>query len=216
MDDCRAPALPPTALERPAGLLAVGSFLLFIGWAFLFPLAGWGFLLVFCWFLVPALGFHIGAWYLLGRHVVRRSGSRPALVFGAFAASLFLFGAAFWSLRLAPGLSAFAYFAYVLFPIIPWVWVPVVLAHAVLFSTASRDLPDPAARAWARGGSLLLAGIACFALLSQFRLVDLGAWTFGLAGATFVPYLLLAAAWSQEVRVRPVRAPYSPAVGFAA
>ncbi|HYS70856.1 MAG TPA: hypothetical protein VEM95_00365, partial [Thermoplasmata archaeon] len=139
---------------------------------------------------------------------------RPS-VFGAFVASLVLFGLAIWTLvwGVAPlrrsELNA-------LFPILPWVWAPVVLAHAVLFASASAHLPDPRARSWAHAGIFILAALAAIALLDEIRIVDLGLGVLTFAGWTFVGYLLLASSF-QGTPQTPASAPaYPPVRGVAA
>ena len=136
-------------------------------------------------------------------------------MFGAFVASLVLFGLAIWTL--VGGMAPLRHSEFgVLFPILPWVWAPVVLAHAVLFASASAHLPDPRARSWAHAGIFILASLAAIALLDEVRIVDLGLGVLTFAGWTFVGYLFLASSF-QGTALRPARVPaYPPVRGVAA
>lgn len=201
----------PGSLTRATGLLAVGSLILFVGWALAVAAGGYFIFFVACFLMVPAIAFHGAAWYVLGQYAVRRSGSRPT-VFVAFVASLVAFGGSLSTF--AWGAPSWHYVVF-LFPFVPWVWAPVVLAHCALFESAARDLPDPRARAWSRAGVLVLAGLAVLGLVLQSESVDAGAWILAPAGATFVGYLLILSAWTQGADPATVRARYLGR-GFAA
>jgi hypothetical protein len=210
------PELPADrdSLALAAGFLALGSFILFAGLGLVLTLVrGYGALFLVCFPIFTAVVIHAAAWWQLGVYAVRHGAARPA-VFAAFVASLALFGLSmgglFWGtlpLRFLENLA--------LFPVLPWVWAPVVLSHAVLFGAASRDL-DPRAQTWARAGTYILVGLAVVALLGQVGIVDFGIGLFVLAGWTFVGYLILASCFSWGARPQPAPAPYPPLRGFAA
>lgn len=209
------PEPPESALRAPSYLLAGGSLVLFIGWSIGSRVEGWGFFFLVGPFLPVALALHAVAWYRLGHYALRASAGR-SVVFAAFVASLLAFGLAFSTLPRAFPSASSSLYAALLFPLVPWVWAPVVVAHAILFHAASRALPSTVARAWGRTGSVALAATATAGLLAQVFVRSVGTWMFALAGLTFVGYLILAAAWSQGERPPSVRPSYRGERGFAA
>ncbi len=174
-------------------LLALGSFVLFVGSSLSLGTGWTTYFLAVCLFLPWAVALHAAAWYFLGEYAVRRD---RLPIFAAFVGSLLIFGLSLSTLRsVEPS-------GFLLFPIVPWVWAPVVLAHVALYEFAARDLVDPRARRWSRAGTVVLASLAAIGLLGEFRIIAAGMWAFSFAGVTFLGYLLILVAWergTQEV-----------------
>lgn len=98
-----------------------------------------------------------------------------------------------------------------LFPYVPSVFAPVVIAHAVLFWIASERFEDSRRARTMVLGSAGLIVVASLGLLAQAVLFTplLVPWVFAVAGATSIGYLVVASAWRGELRasLRPLPGP---------
>jgi len=201
-------------LASASGFLALGSFLLFVGSGLLLPFGGAPFFTLICFPFFAAVVVHAAAWWILGREAVHHARANPWM-FGAFVASLIAFGVSIWGLAWgATPLRAFE--LALLFPILPWVWAPVVLAHAILFASATRGLSDRRARSWAYAGIFILGVLAGAGLLDQVRIIELGTGVLTFAGWTFVGYLFLASAFNGMAPTPATMSPYRCVRGVAA
>lgn len=174
-------------LSLAAALLGLGALLLLPGPTF--ALTGLGLL---------AASIHIWAWFVLGWAVVdayldRIDTYHRIVVLGAFLASVVSFVGGLLHLILAyPGAWGFTY---LLFPYVPSVYGPAVIAHSVLFLASARSTTASGSSVAVTLGSLYLMALATIALWSQAT-IGLGVDSLSLAGLTSVGYLLVAAGWS--------------------
>jgi len=188
--------------------LAAGSFLLLAGTLFgLLLLQGQG--LVFAPFYgvtALALILHFLGWISLGLALRSLSGgtdadlaSRGRAMTWALVASLAGFGIGIITLPLALPNSAITAFGLGLFPYIPSVFGPVVIAHAVFFFYSAKTLQDPRAGSLMVLGSKFLFVIATISVAAQVLLAhNMNQILVNPVGTTGVGYATVAAALLRE------------------
>ncbi len=207
-------------------LLAVGSAVLGLwamfasgayGWILIFALCGgaWlGALVHFCgWGLLGmamrALRDEKGRGMTRDEHRMRWSFFISLLAFGFGIVTLpTLLPVSLWGgSNLGVGLLEIG-----VFPYVPSVFAPVVIAHVALFRFAARTFRSPDAAGLMRTATWPLAAIAVAGLLlqgifvalaSEAALATVGLLMFAMAGATSVGYALVAVAWRREIRLVP-------------
>lgn len=196
-------------MQWAATLLATGSLLLLLG-----PLMWilgdiyWGYWWGGFDFTLPGMMAHFLGWVILGVAVHRLHLGLPrerqmvaAAMMWAFAASTLGFVAGMFTLPLAfPERAYFIftvwslYLRFGLFPDVPSVYSPVVMAHAALYLIASRIHPSGRERNLLVGGALFLLLFVVTSLAVQVWLwVDVWVWT--LAGISAVGYSAIALGW---------------------
>ncbi len=159
-----APSLEGTApkggswlenLQSAARLLSVGSlFLLAVG---LLALLSWGLALLSCFGLtIGALVFHAAAWWYLGVGAFRAPRGLARALTMLFGLSVGAFVVAFGRILANPTPA----YAILVFPYLPSVWAPVVVAHALLFLAAAVGTRDRRAVAWTSVGAAILLVLA--------------------------------------------------------
>lgn len=204
--------------------LAVGSFFLLIGSLGLNTPFSVGLAVLYS---IPALLSHSVAWLLLGWATIPRKDDLPARtrMVAAFLASIvgFLVGLAILSF-LAPDIYL-RLIADRLFPYYPPVFVPVVVAHALLFRYSTSVLSDPSDVLRVRIGTLALLVVASIGALFVVLLALFGGTLpellggvayrvfvvlfFSLSGMTSLGYGLVAGGWGQAYK-RFIRSSVSP------
>lgn len=208
-------------LQRGTMSLAMGSLLLLPGGFVVFLVRESLFLTLVYPLTITALLFHTHGWVRIGQAVMaqplKTERGGVAISSGmkwAFVASILGFGIGLVSLpAIFPdrGWSgpAWVWILFLfLFPYIPSVFAPVVVAHSLVFSFGMTTLRSRHAVAPIAVGVIALFGIATAAIVTQFasrNILGYGVWLF--AGLTAAGYLPAAWGWrierSEERDVNP-------------
>ena len=100
------------------------------------------------------------------------------------------------------GPPAFFILALFLFPYVPSVYGPVVIAHSILFSLGIRSLNKNHARSLVAMGAAGLLTLASVALVAQFLPPPTSTWLLVVPGLTSAGYGVAALGWKSEANFR--------------
>ncbi len=145
-----------------------------------------------CGFLLLGALFHLMGWF--GLALAARDTWRTHRRIGvAFILSLFAFGFGLATLPFAfPGTGWAAILGFWFFPLIPSVYAPVVLVHAILFRLPARETWDRKVANLLTAGSVFLVVSAVAGIGMQLAARSLGAIVYTAPGLTGIGYALIA------------------------